>query len=59
MTTAKIAMLIKPLDLATTENDKIVKRIFDDAAGKRYMRFAYDPTYRLARQLFRYGTYLY
>ncbi|KAK0654013.1 hypothetical protein QBC41DRAFT_386787 [Cercophora samala] len=38
-----------------TENDNIVKKIFEDAAGEEYLRFAYDPTYRLARQLFRYG----
>ncbi|KAK0712317.1 hypothetical protein B0T21DRAFT_352552 [Apiosordaria backusii] len=38
-----------------TEDDKEVKRIFEEAAGEEYMRFAYDPAYRLVRQLFRFG----
>ncbi|KAK4202778.1 hypothetical protein QBC40DRAFT_275683 [Triangularia verruculosa] len=38
-----------------TEDDEKVKRIFEEAAGEEFMRFAYDPTYRLVRQLFRFG----
>ncbi|KAK0660071.1 hypothetical protein QBC41DRAFT_384136 [Cercophora samala] len=38
-----------------TEEDKKVKRIFEEAAGEEYVRFAYDPVYRLARRLFQFG----
>jgi len=34
------------------QNQKI-KRIFEDAAGPLYRRFAYDPFYHLARGVFR------
>lgn len=47
MMMVKIVMLIKFLDFVIMENDKIVKRIFDDVVGKWYMCFVYDLIYRL------------
>ncbi|KAK4674870.1 hypothetical protein QC763_124487 [Podospora pseudopauciseta] len=38
-----------------TEEDKKVKRVFEEAAGEEYVRFAYDPVYPLARRLFQFG----
>lgn len=32
-----------------------LKAIFEQAAGPAYLRFAYDPVYRLARRLFKFA----
>lgn len=40
-------------ELPPTREAQELKRLFEDAAGPIYMRFAYQPQYRLARQLIR------
>lgn len=42
-------------DTPSTPEACQLKRIFEDAAGKDYIKFAYKPTYRLARQLVRFA----
>ncbi|MBE3049300.1 aminoglycoside phosphotransferase family protein, partial [Candidatus Bathyarchaeota archaeon] len=34
-----------------TANGRELKKLFEEAAGEDYLRLAYEPTYRLARQL--------
>lgn len=38
-----------------TEESKVIKRVFDEAAGPEFVYYAYDPVYRLARRLFRFA----
>ncbi|KAI1377920.1 kinase-like domain-containing protein [Hypoxylon crocopeplum] len=38
-----------------THEDRELKKTFEEAAGKDYMRFAYGYGYRLARRLFRFA----
>lgn len=40
-----------------TPEDQQVKRAFEEAAGPVYARFAYDPTYRLARRLVQFALF--
>lgn len=35
-----------------SEEAKNIKQIFDEAAGPEYIRYAYEPVYRLPRRLF-------
>ncbi|KAK5092056.1 hypothetical protein LTR70_009075 [Exophiala xenobiotica] len=41
---------------ASTENQEL-KQVFEIAAGRSYMRFAYDPAYRLARRLVHFALF--
>ncbi|KAK6954574.1 hypothetical protein Daesc_004541 [Daldinia eschscholtzii] len=38
-----------------TEEQRQLKKTFEKAAGGKYMRFAYEPAYRLARRLLRFA----
>ncbi|KAF2128996.1 hypothetical protein P153DRAFT_431812 [Dothidotthia symphoricarpi CBS 119687] len=42
-------------DMPATEEDGILKRAFEDAAGPKYLRYAYEPAYRLARRLVQFA----
>ncbi|CAH0020412.1 unnamed protein product [Clonostachys rhizophaga] len=41
-------------DTPSTSEDQEIKAIFEEAAGETYLKFAYDPSYRLGRQLVKY-----
>jgi aminoglycoside phosphotransferase (APT) family kinase protein len=41
-------------DMPSTREDQEIKAIFEEAAGETYLKFAYDPSYRLGRQLVKY-----
>lgn len=43
----------KVADAPTDLVDCAVKRAFEDAVGQRYLRYAYTPEYRIARNMFR------
>jgi aminoglycoside phosphotransferase (APT) family kinase protein len=42
-------------DIPSTKEERELKDIFEKAAGPVFMRFAYDPVYRLARRLFQFA----
>lgn len=42
-------------DIPATTEDRELKKIFEDAAGPKYLRFAYCSAYRLARRLVRFA----
>ncbi|VUC19774.1 unnamed protein product [Clonostachys rosea] len=41
-------------DTPSTHEEQEIKAIFEEAAGKTYLKFAYEPSYRLGRQLVKY-----
>ncbi|CAH0041644.1 unnamed protein product [Clonostachys solani] len=41
-------------EIPSTREEQEIKAIFEEAAGKTYLKFAYDPSYRLGRQLVKY-----
>lgn len=45
----------KANDTPSTKEEYELNDIFEKAAGPVYMRFAYDPVYRIARRLFRFA----
>jgi aminoglycoside phosphotransferase (APT) family kinase protein len=42
-------------DVPATKEQQMLKRAFEEAAGPRYMHYAYRPAYRLARRLCRFA----
>ncbi|KAK0715940.1 hypothetical protein B0H67DRAFT_666424 [Lasiosphaeris hirsuta] len=44
----------KANDVPETAENREIKRLFEEAAGPLYMRFAYDPVYRIGRSILRY-----
>lgn len=42
-------------DLPPDPHNRQMKQIFEAAAGEEYMKFAYEPVYRLARRLLRFA----
>lgn len=44
-------------ELPRSKENQELKRVFETAAGQSYMRFAYDPAYRLARRLVQFALF--
>ncbi|KAH8724899.1 hypothetical protein GQ44DRAFT_739995 [Phaeosphaeriaceae sp. PMI808] len=42
-------------DVPSTEEERVLKSTFEEAAGPEYIRYAYPPPYRLARRLVRFA----
>lgn len=42
-------------DTPNTPKQQQLKRLFEDAVGERFLRFAYPPQYRIARRLFKFA----
>ena len=42
-------------DTPSSPEDQEIKRIFEETVGDRFISYAYEPEYRLARELFRFA----
>ncbi|CAM1503315.1 Fc.00g080910.m01.CDS01 [Cosmosporella sp. VM-42] len=42
-------------DEPATPQQRLLKKLFEDAAGPEYLKFAYEPVYRLARRLVQFA----